>query len=708
MALAERATVIAELRLDDKMSKGLKTAGSRLRGLEGAAKRAGAGLSKIGGALATAGKMAAVAAAGFVVGSIKLAADFEQALNTINTVAMVTPEALSKIGDSMRALARETGTDLADLTSGYYDLVSAGIKAADAQKVLVAANTLAIGGLSTTGEAIDLLTTAINTYGGDAKKAAAYSDVFAKAIERGRVTAAELASSFANVGPLAASMGISVEELGAGYARLTASGTAAGEASTQMAAAMKLLLVGTGGLKQLENQTGKNYAGIAGRKGLNVALEQLRKDAKKSGMSLAGLVGRKEALLYILQTTGPNLKAYNEDLAAMTDAEGTAAKQMGERQKGLIPQLNMLKQGAKDAAITIGSALLPKLTPLVKKLNEFLARPETQAGIAELATNLATGFEMVAKWAGTVPWDKIADGLGMAAGFAAQLVGVFANMPTGVQATLLALVGLNKISGGAVSGIVGELGKGLIKGVLGMTAAVVNIKAGIVTGAGGPGGGLLPAVAGAAAGTGLALATAVIAPAAVAAAALLISDKINTQGEELVTKASEFATKATDTELANSIKGVTEQLNGMQFNTFDSKNKVIDTLNVLIAEQNRRAAGGVTGGRGDVATAARAKEGLERVGIWERAVAKGGKPNADQITRILEKNHAAAAAKLEATRQGTFETSSRISALRATLAAKNFSPHITVPVNVTVPVSVRNVTSAQSVVARYTQTRIRL
>lgn len=92
MALAERATLIAELRLDDKMSKGLKTAGARLKGLEGAAKRAGAGLSRLGGMLATAGKVAAVGAAGFVVASVKMAADFEQALNTINTVAMMTPE----------------------------------------------------------------------------------------------------------------------------------------------------------------------------------------------------------------------------------------------------------------------------------------------------------------------------------------------------------------------------------------------------------------------------------------------------------------------------------------------------------------------------------------------------------------------------------------------------------------------------------------
>jgi hypothetical protein len=48
----------------------------------------------------------------------------------------------------------------------------------------------------------------------------------------------------------------------------------------------------------------------------------------------------------------------------------------------------------------------------------------------------------------------------------------------------------NKLSGGALGDIVGELGKGLIKGVLGMTAGVVNITAGVVKGPGGlPGSG---------------------------------------------------------------------------------------------------------------------------------------------------------------------------------------------------------------------------
>jgi TP901 family phage tail tape measure protein len=421
-----------------------------------------------------------------IVASVKAAADFESQLNTINTIARATPAELDKIGKSIRGIARATGTPLEDLTQGYYDLLSAGISAADAQKVLENANTLAIGGLSTSAEAVDLLTTAINTYGGDASKAGQFTDEFAKAIERGKVTAADLAATYAGVGPLAASLGIENKELAAGYARLTAGGTEAGEAATQMASAMTALLKQTPKLKALQKQTGKNYAAIAGSQGLNVALEQMRVDADKAGIKLVDLVGRKEALLYILQTTGTNLEAYNADLAAMGDASGTAADQMSERQKGLNFQLQRLKALAIDAGITIGDKLLPKITPLAERAVKFL--DTHQPDIERFGDKIAGAFDKAVSLAEKIPWAQMGAGLEIAATWAGNLMDVFTSMPPEVQTTIIALAALNKLSGGAISGVVGELGKGLIKGVLGMNAGVVNIKAGVVNGGGGMGG----------------------------------------------------------------------------------------------------------------------------------------------------------------------------------------------------------------------------
>lgn len=505
---------------------GAAKAAKELKGVDKAVSnigaRAGQGLRTAGSNLKTLGVIAGGIVATGLVASVKAAADFESQLNTINTIARATPEGLDAIGDSIRKIARDTGIPLEDLTQGYYDLLSAGIKAADATNVLEAANRLSIGGLSTSAEAVDLLTTAINVYGGDASKAAQFSDEFAKAIERGKVTAADLAASYAQVAPLAKELGIDNAELAAGYARLTASGTDASEAATQMASALTALLKKTPDLEKLEKATDKNYAAIAGSKGLNVALEEMRTDADKAGIALVDLVGRKEALLYILQTTGPNLAAYNADLAAMGDAAGTAAGQMAERQKGLNFQLARLKALAIDAGITIGSKLLPKLTPLAEKAVLFLTTHE--ADIERFGDKIASGFDRAFEFATKIPWDQIGAGLEVAATWAGKLMDVFLAMPPEVQTTLIALAGLNKLSGGAITGIVGELGKGLIKGVLGINAAVVNVNGGVVNGAGGkPGlGGPGAAVAGA----GGFLAPGAVAAAAAAAVPLVMLNAI--------------------------------------------------------------------------------------------------------------------------------------------------------------------------------------
>jgi TP901 family phage tail tape measure protein len=407
--------------------------------------------------------IAGTLAVGAGVAAVKWAGDFEAQLRTINTIARETPEGLSRIGDSIREIARETGTPLEELTQGYYDLLSAGIKAADAQNVLTNANKLAIGGLASAAETVDLLTTAINVYGGDATKAAQFTDEFAASIERGKVTAAELAGSYAQVAPLAASLNIENKELAAGYARLTAAGTPAAEAATQMASAMTALLKKTPDLEKLEKQTGKNYAALAGDKGFNVALEQMRVDAEKAGIDLVKLVGRKEALLYILQTTGPNMKAYNADLAAMGDAAGTAAEQMAERQQGLNFQLAKLKAGIKDAGIEIGSALIPKLVPLIERFNAFLKN--NREGIKRFGQDIANAFEQVVKFASKIDFRQIGDSLKVAATFGKALIQAFLSAPQWLQTAVITGWGLNKLTGGAVQNIMADLTKATIGGV---------------------------------------------------------------------------------------------------------------------------------------------------------------------------------------------------------------------------------------------------
>jgi hypothetical protein len=190
--------------------------------------------------------------------------------------------------------------------------------------------------------------------------------------------------------------------------------------------------------------------------------------------------------------------------------------------KGLANQMRILRASFSNAGATIGTALLPKVTELVNKISAFLASPQAQAGLERFAkrlgetvgrlidairlpkgTDIGRLFETAADYVDRIadvllriPWGVVADTFRTVGTFASLALDAFLKMPSWVQTAVITGWGLNKLTGGAVGDIVGELGKGLIKGVLGMNAGVVNINAATVNAAGG-----IPGAAAGAAGT---------------------------------------------------------------------------------------------------------------------------------------------------------------------------------------------------------------
>ena len=163
------------------------------------------------------------------------------------------------------------------------------------------------------------------------------------------------------------------------------------------------------------------------------------------------------------------------------------------------------------------------------------------------------------------------------------------------------------------------------------------------------------------------------------------------------------------------------------------------SLEAINAELAARATGAnsVTGGRGDASTAARVADLGAMQGVYERALAKGIKPTADQVQRTLDRNRerqhaddermvgglretkAAAKATGDATKAGALATAMKIAGLvsttasglsiaaaasRATTAAiraKDMSVRVTVPVSVSNRISVRDVGVSQQINTRY-------
>lgn len=579
MAFAETANLAVKLTLGGNFTSQMAKARAQLRGLDKDASRGYKAGAQIGtgikrGAIIAAG--AATLFAGAIAKSIGAAGDFEAQLNTINTIAFKNADGLKAIGDGIRKIAKDTGLGLNDLTSSYYDLLSAGVKVTDAQAVLNDAVTLGIGGLATTNEAVDLLTTAYNAYGLNAAGAAKATDMFAQAVADGKVKASEIAATFANVASIAKAYHIGIDQIAASYGFLTAQGVPAAEVTTEMNRAIISLIKPSKALAAAQSKLGVNFTDIVKKKGLVPALEVLRKYSDKTGIPLIELLGRIEAVKYTLQTTGPNAKGFAAELDNIRKSSGEAAKQMAERQQGLNFQLAVLKANLHDAGLTIGEALLPKLTPAVAAVTQLLK--DNQPAIAAFGQTLADSFTTT----GVVDGIKaLADGFGQmvglakaAAGPVKAIVNAFLSLPKEVQGVLVGAFAVNKLTGGLVTnaagGLVEAIGKAFLGGVkaplVNVQGAVVNVNGGIP---GVPGGkptdlvGDAAKVAGAggaatAIGAGAAL---IVAPASIAALGLAIH----------------YATDPTGAKILQG-KAATASARGIP----DSNNKPLQQLNQLI------------------------------------------------------------------------------------------------------------------------------
>lgn len=474
MSLAETANLAVNLNLGGNFQSGLAKAEGQLSHFSGTAGNTHAALSRLGQNLQRVAAIGVGAFAGAIVGAVKLAGDFEAQMNTINTIAFATPEALGKIGDGIRKIARDTGISLTDLTSAYYDLLSAGVKTADAQSLLNNAVTLGVGGLATTTETVNLLTTAYNAYGLTSAQATQATDMFAQAVADGKVKASEIAATFANVASIAKAYGIGIDQIAASYGFLTAQGVPAAEVTTEMNRAIISLIKPSADLEAAQKKLHVVFAEEIRKKGLVPALQELRDYSDKTGTPLISLLGRVEAVKYALQTTGPSEKGFLAELDKIHGSAGEAAKQAAEREKGLNFELARLKALAKDAGITIGSALLPKLTPLVEKLNELISGH--QGDIAAFGDSLAKAFTTVGEVVSKIDFGAIGAGLAITGRAAKLIVDAFLSLPPAFQSLAVGAFAVNKVGGGIVTAGI----KDIIASVAGRGGGVGGIGAGLL------------------------------------------------------------------------------------------------------------------------------------------------------------------------------------------------------------------------------------
>lgn len=109
----------------------------------------------------------------------------------------------------------------------------------------------------------------------------------------------------------------------------------------------------------------------------------------------------------------------------------------------------------EDLQMTLASALLPAIERVTVKLTDLLSDPAVTADIASIGANLADAFDSAVEIAGNLPWQQIGDAFRLMGTGSKALLDAFTGLPAWVQTAVLTGWGLNKLTGGALTGLAG-------------------------------------------------------------------------------------------------------------------------------------------------------------------------------------------------------------------------------------------------------------
>lgn len=316
----------------------------------------------------------------FLMTGVKDFAAFEKGVKNVATLLNGDEGSLlqPKLYQGALDIGRKFGFGLADINKAMFNSVSAGIKGGEAIEFLGEASTLAMAGVTDLKSATLGITTALNAYGESADKAREVAEILFTTQKYGVTTVEELSKSLGVVLPLAASSGVSLEELGATLSVTTRTGLDAAKSVTAIRAALAQMQKPSAQARDLFIKLGIPM-GSAQLKavGFTETMKRLNKAFKDNPADIEAMFGNIRGLTAVFSVAGDNADQYHEILGKLNDETLRASnltRAENELMDSMDTKLNTLGNSWKNFKIAIGdSSFFGELVSEMTKSMEILA-----------------------------------------------------------------------------------------------------------------------------------------------------------------------------------------------------------------------------------------------------------------------------------------------------------------------------------------------
>lgn len=276
-----------------------------------------------------------------IIGALGAAAsesmEFNLEMANVSTMLGGSTTRTNELKDAIQDMSVEVGESTSVLADGAYQVISAFGDSADTVDRLEISAKAATAGVSTTTDALDLLSAVSKGYNDTSTGMLTnVSDLAFKTVELGQTTFPELAGSIGRVVPLANELGISQAELFTVMATGTGVTGKAAEVSTQFRGILQALLAPTEDMTALiEDQGFSSGKAMLAQLGLAGTLDLIKTASEESDKPLQKYIGSIEGQTLALALTGAQADTYTAKLEEMGNAAGSTERAFIAQTEGI-------------------------------------------------------------------------------------------------------------------------------------------------------------------------------------------------------------------------------------------------------------------------------------------------------------------------------------------------------------------------------------
>ena len=310
--------------------------------------------------------------ASVVAFSVKVASDFDGAFRQMTTLFQASSEDTAKFRSDIQDYASGSTKSIEDIGQSLLAAIGSGVKYSDSLDLIKKAEQLAVATRADLKGTTEVLVSTLNAYGLKTEDADRVSGVFFKTIADGKIEMNDLSQYLANLTPISSAAGVSIEEVGAAVATLTASGVQPSTAIDSLRSAMSNIIKPSEQAAKLAAELGIEFNATALKtNGFKGVLDDVAKATGGSTEQMSLLFGDVTGLSSVLTLTGPQADKFAESLKGMGNTTGLVAEAFG-KMVGSLENSTAIMRNAMTALLTaIGTPLLDEVGGITKAIADI-------------------------------------------------------------------------------------------------------------------------------------------------------------------------------------------------------------------------------------------------------------------------------------------------------------------------------------------------